>query len=150
MTGFVIDASVAVKWVVTEPGTDEAVTLLSTHRLSAPDLLVAECANILWKKVRRSELTAQEAMVSARLIQRADLELCPMRALLEPAARLAIDLDHPAYDCIYLALALARGWPFVTADLRFLEKARRSSAAVAGSVLSLEEATGTAILHRRL
>ncbi|MEE4450500.1 type II toxin-antitoxin system VapC family toxin [Novosphingobium resinovorum] len=142
MTRLVIDASVAVKWVVTEDGTEEAVSLLSRHRLSAPDLLVAECANILWKKVRRSELTVQEAMVAAKIIQRADVELHPMRALMEPAAKLAIDLDHPAYDCIYLALAMAHGWQFVTADARFLNKARQSSPAVAQSVLSLEEAAG--------
>lgn len=142
MTRLVIDASVAVKWVVTEDGTDEAVSLLSRRRLSAPDLLVAECANILWKKVRRSELTAEEAMVAAKIIQRADVELHPMRSLMEPAAQLAIDLDHPAYDCIYLALAMAQGWQFVTADVRFLNKARQSSPAVAQSVLSLEEAAG--------
>jgi len=143
VTRLVIDASVAVKWVVTEDGTDEAVSLLSGQRLSAPDLLVAECANILWKKVRRDELTAEEAMVAARIIQRADVELHPMRALMEPAAQLAIDLDHPAYDCVYLALAMAHGWQFVTADTRFLNKARQSSPAVAQSVLSLEETAGS-------
>jgi predicted nucleic acid-binding protein len=51
---FVIDASVAIKWVVRETGTQEALSLRQ-HRLVAPDLLVAECANILWKKVRRKE-----------------------------------------------------------------------------------------------
>jgi len=43
----VIDASIAVKWVVGEDGSDEALALLRTARLSAPDLLAAECANIL-------------------------------------------------------------------------------------------------------
>ena len=86
--------------------------------LSAPDLLVAECANILWKKVAHSELTEEEAMLAARILQRAEIELHPMRALLEPAAQLAIDLDHPAYDCVYLALAMANGWQLVTPDAR--------------------------------
>jgi len=136
----VIDASVAVKWVVTEDGTDEAVALLSGTRLSAPDLLMVECANILWKKVRCSELTGEEAVVAARIIQHADIELHPMRALMEPAAQLAVDLDHPAYDCIYLALALAHGWQFVTADGRFRNKVRQVSPTIAQSILSLEEA----------
>jgi len=140
MTGIVVDASVAVKWVVTEDGTDAAVALLSGGPLAAPDLLVAECANILWKKVRRSELTTDEAMVAARIIQRADVELHPMRALMEPAAQLAIDLDHPAYDCMYLALALHRGGQFVTADERFLNKIRQTSPGIAHAVQSLEEA----------
>lgn len=140
MTRLVVDASVAVKWVVTEVGTPEAVSLLSAFPLSAPDLLVAECANILWKKVRLSELNAEEAILAGRLLQRVEIELHPMRALLEPAARLAIDLDHPAYDCVYLALAMAKGWKFVTADMRFLNKARQTSPAIGQAILSLDEA----------
>ena len=54
------------------------------------------------------------------------------------AARLAIELDHPAYDCIYLALALERGVPFVTADQRLLRRAAQS--AYASSLLPLGSA----------
>jgi predicted nucleic acid-binding protein len=122
MTDLVIDASVAIKWVIEEPGTREALSL-RRHRLFAPDLLVAECANILWKKTRRNELTLQEALLAARLLQRADIELAPMRALLEPATRLAIALDHPAYDCAYLALAEGLCCDLVTADQRLCAKA---------------------------
>jgi predicted nucleic acid-binding protein len=123
MTDLVIDASVAIKWVIDEPGTNEALSLLR-HRLYAPDLLAAECANILWKKVRRKELSAEEAELAARLLQRADIELAPMRALLEPATRLAIALDHPAHDCTYLALAESMSCDLVTADRRPSAKAQ--------------------------
>jgi predicted nucleic acid-binding protein len=121
VTDLVIDASVAIKWVVDEPGTLDALSL-RRHRLFAPDLLVAECANVLWKKVRRNELTASEALLAARLLQRADVELAPMRALLEPATGLAIALDHPAYDCAYLALAESLSCDLVTAGRRLAEK----------------------------
>ena len=47
----VVDARVAVKWVIQEPGTAEALEL-RRHQSLAPDLLIAECANVLWKKVR--------------------------------------------------------------------------------------------------
>ena len=40
------------------------------------------------------------------------------------AARLAADLDHPAYDCFYLALAIQTQYPVVTADARFHDKVR--------------------------
>ena len=121
MTVFVIDASVAIKWVVEEPGTRQALDL-SRHTLLAPDLLVAECANILWKKVRRSELSESEAALAARLLANADVDLVPMRPLLERATRIAIGMDHPAYDCVYLALAEARGCEFVTADMALARK----------------------------
>lgn len=118
----VIDASIAIKWVVDETGSDEALAL-RRERLLAPDLLIAECANVLWKKVRRGEFTATEAILAARLIERADIHFQPMRMLMEPAERLAIALDHPAYDCFYLALAEATESEFVTADRDFHQKA---------------------------
>jgi len=46
-----IDASIAIKWVIEETGTQEALALRECARLIAPDLLIPECANILWKKV---------------------------------------------------------------------------------------------------
>jgi predicted nucleic acid-binding protein len=122
---FVIDASIAIKWVVAEAGTDQAL-VLRRRRLFAPDLLVVECANILWKKVRRKELSEAEAIVGARLLQRADIGLEPMRPLLEAATRLSLALDHPAYDCAYLALADALSCGFVTADDRFYNKLQGS------------------------
>ena len=48
-----------------------------------------------------------------------------MRGLAPSAARLAIDLDHPAYDCFYLALALQEQYPVVTADRRFFDVVRK-------------------------
>jgi predicted nucleic acid-binding protein len=122
VTTLVIDASVAVKWVIEETGTKEALSL-RRHRLLAPDLLAIECANILWKKVRRREVTEDEAVLAARLLARADIEFEPMRALLESATKLAVLLDHPAYDCAYLALAEARGCDLVTADRALSRKA---------------------------
>ena len=126
MSSLVIDASVAVKWVVEEEGTKEALAL--RHRaLAAPDLLIAECANILWKKVRRNELSEQESVFAAGLLALADIELMAMRPYLEAAVRIAVALDHPAYDCIYIALAEAEGLRFVTADMSLLRKVRRQA-----------------------
>ena len=65
--------------VVAEEGSAEADALLIGHRLAAPDLLVAECASVLWQKVRRSEITHTEAEVCARVLEQADIQLMPMR-----------------------------------------------------------------------
>ena len=126
MNTVAIDASVAVKWVVEEDGTAEALAVRRGNRLIAPDLLVAECANILWKKVRRRELSQQEALIAARLLQGVELELVPARASLEAATRLAIELDHPAYDCLYLVVAMDHDCPLVTADESLLAKLNRA------------------------
>jgi predicted nucleic acid-binding protein len=137
----VIDASIAMKWVVEEPGTAEALALRDKDRLAAPELLVPECANILWKKVQRKELSKDEALLAAGLLEGAEIELLPTRSLLEAATRLAIELGHPAYDCMYLALAIDRDCRFVTADEGFRRKvARRRGSGLRGRVVSLVEA----------
>ena len=70
----VVDASVAIKWVIAETGTEQALSL-RRRRITAPDLLIPEGANILWKKARRGELSEAEAILAARLLQRADVQL---------------------------------------------------------------------------
>jgi hypothetical protein len=53
------------------------------------------------------------------------MELVPTRVLMESATRPTIELDHPAYDCLYLALAVENGCRFVTADERLVHRIRR-------------------------
>jgi predicted nucleic acid-binding protein len=59
VSALVINASIAIKWVIEEEGTKEALALRN-QALAAPDLLIAECANILWKKARRRKLSARK------------------------------------------------------------------------------------------
>lgn len=120
MEALVIDASIAVKWVVEEEGTGAALGLRSGFRFLAPELMIAECANILWKKVKRGELVPGEARMASQLLERAGIEFVSMQGTLVQATELAVSLSHPAYDCIYLGVALKRERRFVTADQRLL------------------------------
>jgi len=141
VSAFVIDASIVIKWVVEEDGTPAALALRRRGRLMAPELLIAECANILWKKAQRNEMSGDEALLAARLLQGAEIELAPTRSLLEAATRIAIGLDHPAYDCLYVALAVERNCRFVTADERFVRKlAQAPNGGFRDRVVSLSEA----------
>jgi predicted nucleic acid-binding protein len=136
----IIDASIAIRWVVEEDGTEWALALRKKAKLGAPDLIVPECANILWKKVGNREISKEEALIAARLLQGSEIELVSAGALMEAATRLAIELDHPAYDCLYLALAMDNDCRFVTADERFvtmLRKTKKSS--IRDRALSLAE-----------
>lgn len=72
----VVHASIAVKWVVEEEGTEAAISLRTKFRFAAPDLIVAKCANILWKKARRGDLTREEAVMAARLLERSGIDYC--------------------------------------------------------------------------
>jgi predicted nucleic acid-binding protein len=136
----VIDASVAVKWVVNEPGSDRA-SLLARARLEAPELLPIECANILWKKVRIGDLTRKAAAERLQLLLEAPLSITGSGALLESALQVSFELDHPVYDCLYVALALRQGLPLITADARLAGAARKRTS-TAGCVLLLDEISG--------
>jgi predicted nucleic acid-binding protein len=58
MSGYVVDASIAVKWLVTENFSEQAVRLLDEElTLIAPELLFAEVGNALWVMCRRGIIT---------------------------------------------------------------------------------------------
>lgn len=124
MTTFVVDASVAIKWVVEEPDSDIALRIRGADRLVAPELWVAECANILWKKVRRGELTPVQALDAAEILRASGVEVIGGEPSLPQVVSLAMSLDHPAYDCVYLRLATDSGWILATADRRLLDRLR--------------------------
>jgi predicted nucleic acid-binding protein len=114
----VVDASVAVKWVVREADSDQA-TALRSEQLIAPVLWLAEASNVLWRRVRIGDLTADEARARLSELMKAPVASLPMEPYLDEGLRLAAELGHPIYDCIYLALALHQNTHVVTADARF-------------------------------
>ncbi|MBU3032254.1 type II toxin-antitoxin system VapC family toxin [Paracoccus sp. XHP0099] len=119
-----MDASTALKWVLQEDGSEMAAALLDGRPLYAPALIFTEVANALWSAVRRQRLLAAEAADALDLIARAPLRQGVEDAALAPRAlQLSLLLDHPVYDCTYLALAIRREVPVVTADRRFVRAA---------------------------
>lgn len=121
----VIDASVAAQWVLSQEGSERAARLRTEETLIAPSLIAAEIGSAIWKAVRRGDVTRANALTALeaallpfdKLVVAEDLHL---RAL-----ELAIELDHPIYDCFYLALAERERCALVTADKRLLAAAKR-------------------------
>lgn len=117
----VIDASVAVKWLVEEDGSPSAVRLIEEgHDLHAPRLLASEVTNALWRKVRVGELERRDAGPLAGAVPDMPLHWAADEELSASAARLAIEMDRPVYDCFYLALAHRIAATVVTADARLV------------------------------
>ena len=139
MTTVVVDASIAVKWVIDEPDTPLAMRVHRHWVTLAPDLLIAECTNILWKKHRLRQVGDDAIEAALWALEMITTGLWPMRRLVRPGLDLARRLDHPAYDCLYLALAAERDAPFVTADLSLVRKLRAAKFSEA-EVLTLAEA----------
>lgn len=119
MTGYVVDASVAVRWVEEERWSPEAVKVLGADVARiAPGLLFAEASNALWAKHRRGEIARGILRDTIQLLRAAPVAVPRGMRELAPAA----DLAHPVYDCSYLALALEERFPVVTADTRFHDR----------------------------
>jgi predicted nucleic acid-binding protein len=124
----VVDASVAIKVALHEPDSPIAVAAFRAQPWSAPDLILSECANIIWKRCRMGDITSHQAMQAVELIETMNLYVEPGRRLIERAVQLAIALEHPAYDCFYVAHAEQLGVPFLTADKKLIGKVRASDA----------------------
>ena len=117
---FVVDASVAVKWLVVEEDANIARELAASGQdLHAPRLMASEVANALWRKARVGEMERRAAGILLASVPDMPVRWGADELVSADAVRLALALDHPVYDCIYLALARRIGALVVTADFRF-------------------------------
>jgi predicted nucleic acid-binding protein len=122
----VIDASVAVKWFIPEPGSITAAALLAAPitRL-APDLLTAEFGNTLWKKTVRKELSRRDASsIASAFASHVPVQLRSSLNLLPGAVEIALEIRCPVYDGLYLGLAVGERCCVVTADDRLVRLTR--------------------------
>lgn len=124
----VIDASVAIKLVVDENDRAAArdLVLAKGNDLTVPDFLLVEAGNILWKKARLGEITAPQVHSGISDLLVTFDHFVPTPELIAAATQLSLKLDHPVYDCIYLACAHHVEGHVVTADQRFLAAATRA------------------------
>jgi predicted nucleic acid-binding protein len=121
----VVDASVALKWFVNEDGSDRAVSLLNSGApMIAPDLVLAEVCNAAWKSLRRREIDPAQLNQIAIDVAGPFQRLVSLDHLLRRAVAIAGELDHPVYDCLYLALVEAEDAPLITADRRLVDAVR--------------------------
>jgi hypothetical protein len=117
---FVVDASVAVRWLVQLPGHEEARALLTGgNRLVAPELLSAEVGSALSKLVRAKALSRAEGVEAFDDFFRAPVRMLPTRSVAPQALSVALKHGQSFYDCLHLLLAEAEQGQFATADRRF-------------------------------
>lgn len=124
MTTVVLDASVALKWVLPpadESLVPEAVELLRRYareeiRFVVPDVFWAEFGNVAWKAVRLGRWTPDEAETALRDVGERNFLTISSKDLLASAFTLANAFHRSLYDCLYVALAIANKCEMVTAD----------------------------------
>jgi predicted nucleic acid-binding protein len=113
----VVDASVTLKWVLNEPGTQAALALFG-HELIAPELWLTEAANALWRHVRLGEASAAEALARIDELANAPVASVSTEPFVRRSLEIALEIRHPVYDCLYLAVAEDRNTYVITDDRR--------------------------------
>lgn len=130
MDKLVIDASGAVKWFVVEPYSSEARQILTAYEagtisLHAPEILIAEFANTIWKKQLFQQLAPDDAADILAAFDSLSFVFTPSRVLIRKAYERAIASRQSVYDSLYLALSARENAPLVTADKKFFNAVRR-------------------------
>jgi predicted nucleic acid-binding protein len=129
---YVVDASVGIKLFLVEPLAEVAERLFDQLAVSplvplyVPDLFYVECANILWKYVRRFGYPAENARQDVADLRALNLQVAATADVLETAFNLALQFEITTYDASYVALAQQLGLPLVTADATLVRKLVRS------------------------
>jgi len=118
---YVIDSSVALKWVLPEKDSDKAIRLRDDyrqglHELIAPDWFILEVMNILGKSAARKIITSVEAIQHLADILRNAPVFFPSLPLADQTFQLALKDQRAVYDLLYLALAQQEKFDLVTAD----------------------------------
>jgi predicted nucleic acid-binding protein len=117
----VIDANVAIKWVVEQANFERAREIIEREtELIAPGMFVAEITNTLWRYVRMKQISADHARAGIVSILRQVSSIERDANLAAEALALGLELNYAPYDCFYVVLAMRRSAPLVTADRRLV------------------------------
>jgi predicted nucleic acid-binding protein len=122
---FILDASVAVKWVLPEPDSLKALALLDdfknqVHDLLAPATFTIEVAHALTRAERRGILVVGEAAALLTRILAFPPDLEPFVPLLPRAVEISSQTRTSVYDCLYVALAEQEHCDMITADQKLV------------------------------
>jgi len=124
---YVLDSSVALKWVLPEIDSDKALRLRDAfrngiHELLAVDIFPAELAHALTRAGRMKRIDPAKARALWRSIMLDSPTLHSSLPLAERAIDIATQFLCPAYDCLYVALGEQEGCECITADDKVVRK----------------------------
>jgi predicted nucleic acid-binding protein len=110
-----------VKVFVVEQDSPRATALLQAaadgrYRLAAPDFMAIEFGNVLWKYVRRTVLSEEEAWQALGDFPYDRIEWLSARIMVSQAFRFALEYDIAVYDGAFLAGAESLAVDLVTSD----------------------------------
>ncbi len=125
----VVDACVAVKWLLSEEGAESArELLLAPEPLCMPSHGRIEVVGALLRRHREGLLSEEETRQCCALWQDVlgeSVRLLDFAELMERATSIAFRCQHTLTDCLYVAAAQQTGGPLITADRRLHARCRK-------------------------
>src|SRR5260370_19217779 len=124
---YVLDSSVAVKWVLPEADSDQALRLRNEfsqgeRKLLAADVFSVEVAHVLTRAERQGRIAVGEAEILWADVMTTPPTLARSSALLARAIEISSQMRLGVYDCLYVALAERRKCKLLTADNKLVKK----------------------------
>lgn len=116
MTLYVVDASVAVEYLLRTPLGVAVADTMEDAGLAAPELIDAEVVSVLRRAVMTERLAEERALTALDDLTQWPIERIPSRALARAAWRHRQNVS--AYDAFYVAAASVLEAPLLTADGR--------------------------------
>lgn len=120
----IADTSVIIKTVIHENLSGTA-RRLRDQGMAAPSLWIAEAGNVLWRKQQVKIISRVEAATLYDALLGAPISTFQYEADAQDAMEIAVALQHPIYDCFFLAAAIREDTFVVTDDARFASAVRR-------------------------
>jgi predicted nucleic acid-binding protein len=123
---YVLDSSVALKWVLPESDSEKADHLRDDfrnviHDLLAPDVFPAEIGHALTRAERRGLIASGEASNLFADVMLTSPQLGSYLPLMNRAIAISSAERVGVYDCLYVALAEREACELVTADHKLVK-----------------------------
>ena len=124
---FVIDANVGLKWFIEEHRSPAARKILEKGTsFIVPDIFIPEICNVVWKKFKNQEVTAEQGQAIVTNVPAVIDHIVPTAELAQRAFALAVQFNHPVYDCLYLALAERESITLITDDAKLVTVGKKA------------------------
>lgn len=116
VTGFVLDASVAVEYLLRTPLGLTVSDMIEDASLVAPELMDVEVLSVLRRAVLSGRLSEIRALMAIEDLAHWPVDRISHQALVRMAWRYHRNVS--AYDAVYLSVARVHGFPLLTTDSR--------------------------------
>ncbi len=121
-----IDVSAAVEVVMGRQKQKSIINILKkADWIIAPSLYIYEASNVMWKYHSLQNYRLEDILKKTRYLYEIVDQFIDAKELFEEAIPLSCNIDHPAYDTMYLLTSRRKNATLITLDKRLIKAAKK-------------------------